>query len=147
MEADRIIVFAETMTPALAGLAAAMIVQARKVPRDRRQLVLSTSFDTFKTREHKAAHRFMVQLFSPVTPWSAETADMAVKLLHAAFSAALEQDIVWDRRLSARTVAIHIKAGMLEHIRAYARERGMEPDPADPMDVGFVGITLEGTRR
>ena len=36
---------------------------------------------------------------------------------------------------------------MNDHIDSFAKDRGMNRDLFDPIDIGFEGITLEGSHR
>ena len=147
MAVDRIAAFAESMTPALADLAGQSIARTRKVQAKERQAVINAMFEAFKVRERDTAIRLGEQLFLPLTPWSAESACMAARLLYFAFFAALERPAAWDRRLSTATITHRIKTRMNLHIGQWARDRGIYGKMSDPADIGFEGITLEGSHK
>ena len=146
MRVDRTAKFAQEMTPALADVAGKSIHRLGKVDPKRRQVVIDALFKTFKARETGTVGRLMVEMFSPVTPWSEEAAVSGVLLLYDAFCDALESESIWDRRQSSRAIADFVASNMYEHIRTFAEDRGMYRDLHDPIDIGFGGITLEGSR-
>ena len=146
MRVDRIAAFAESMTPALADLVGRAISRTRKVEAKDRQAAINALFETFKARETGTVSRLMVELFSPVTPWSKEAAVVAGHLLYDSFCVALGDPTIWDRRLSTATITHRIKTRMNLHIGQWARDRGIYGKISDPADIGFEGITLERSR-
>jgi hypothetical protein len=147
MRVDRIAAFAEAMVPSLAGMAGETIHKLGKVEPKRRQIVIDSVFALSKHRHRETAQRLLAEAFPPSDPLSGEAAAIAVLLIHSAFCAAMEFALIWDRRLSAKSIAAHIEIGMNEHIDNFAKDRGMRRDLAEPIDIGFEGITLEVTRR
>ena len=132
--ADRILLLAEVMAPALAELAGRAIRRDGKLDPYRRQIEINAIMETFMVRERGTACCLTKQLFSPVTPWSVESVVASARLLYAAFCAALEQKSIWDRRLSARTIKVRIRRAMLDHIKAFAKDRGMDMDEGGKYD-------------
>ncbi len=143
MRVDRIAAFAEAMVPSLSDLAGETIKSLDRVPPGRRQATFEGLYNVWTERGRETAYRLMDEMFSPLNPWSQESAIAAAQLLQSAFFLALEQGPIWDRRLSARTIASRLRAKMHDHIDNFANDRGMNRDLFESLDIGFEDITLE----
>jgi len=109
--------FAEYMTPSLADLAGQCIVSARDGyasdgKAESHRDVMEMIFESWKTKYQDTVISVGNDMFLPLSPWSAETAMEAGRLLFNAFAYAIEQREVWDRRLSPNSVSHKVRAGI-----------------------------------
>src|SRR5208283_4151596 len=123
---SRISHFAEAMTPAIAEMAGRMIkgVDDQAYARKDHEFAAECIWASFQAKHRGPACRLMTELFQPLDDWGKESAIAASTLLLRAFTAAIEQPGVWDRRFSANTLASKIKTEMYDHIREWASDRG-----------------------
>src|SRR5271166_3782498 len=102
MSIERVPLLANTLADELSAGAGRIIAKARKIPPEDRPEAMGEIFESWKTHRGKHVEDLIDAVF-PVTPWSAELAYEAGRLVYNAFSDALSDPRVWDRRRSAGT--------------------------------------------
>ena len=124
MSIERVPLLANTLADELSAGAGRIIAKARKIPPEDRPEAMGEIFESWKTHRGKHVEDLIDAVF-PVTPWSAELAYEAGRLVYNAFSDALSDPRVWDRRRSAGTIGDIIKTRMNKHVEAWAQDRGI----------------------
>lgn len=125
---NRIVDFAERTIPPLAEMAEVMIKEAGEVARNDHEWGADVIWSRFQIKHRGPACSLMEALFRPLDDWGKESVVAAAALLQDAFSAALDQPTVWDRRRSAGTVRDIVRSEMERFIREWAMERGIGGD-------------------